>query len=51
MVLPRGMDEQELVTLLSDGWELRHRQSQVTDDMPSPIRRAQPTLYRLTRRA
>src|SRR5256886_12694717 len=32
ILLPRGMDEQELVTLLSDGWELRHRQSQVTDD-------------------
>jgi SAM-dependent methyltransferase len=51
ILLPRGMDEQELVTLLGDSWELRHRQSEVTDDMPAPIRRARPTLYRLARRA
>lgn len=51
ILLPRGMDEEELVALLGDGWELQERQSEVTDDMPPPIRRAQPTLYRLTRRA
>jgi SAM-dependent methyltransferase len=51
ILLPRGMDEEELVRLLGGSWELRQRQSEVTDDMPPPIRRAQPTLYRLTRRA
>ena len=51
ILLPRGIDEQELLALLGDGWELQHSQSQVTDDMPPPIRRAQPTLYRFARRS
>ena len=51
ILLPRGIDEAELVALLGDSWELRDTQSELTDDMPSPIRRAQPTLYRLARRA
>ena len=51
ILLPRGIDEAELVALLGDHWELRGKQSEVTDDMPSSIRRAQPTLYRLARRA
>jgi SAM-dependent methyltransferase len=51
ILLPRGIDERELLALLGDGWELQQRQSEVTDDMPPPIRRAQPTLYRLARRA
>jgi hypothetical protein len=51
ILLPRGIDEDELVALLGDDWELRGKQSEVTDDMPAPIRRAQPTLYRLARQA
>ena len=51
ILLPRGIDAAELVALLGDHWELRGKQSEVTDDMPSSIRRAQPTLYRLARRA
>jgi hypothetical protein len=51
ILLPRGIDEDELVALLGDDWELRGKQSEVTDDMPAPIRRAQPTLYRLVRQA
>jgi SAM-dependent methyltransferase len=51
ILLPRGMDEHELVSLLGDAWELHGKQSEVTDDMPPPIRRAQPTLYRMVRRA
>jgi len=50
LFLPRGMDEGELLSLLGDAWELQHVQSQASDDLPAPIRRAEPTLYRLTRR-
>jgi SAM-dependent methyltransferase len=49
--LPRGIDEDELVTLLGDDWALRGKQTEVTDEMPAPIRRAEPTLYRLVRHA
>ena len=51
ILLPRGIDERELVALLGDDWELRGKQSEVRDDMPSSIRGAQPTLYRLVRQA
>ena len=50
IMLPRGMDREHVVALLGDGWELQHTQSVVTEDMPPPVRRAQPTLYRLARR-
>ena len=50
MVLPRGMDTEDIVALLGDGWEFEHSRSFVTEDAPRPIRRANPTLYRLTRR-
>jgi SAM-dependent methyltransferase len=50
MLLPRGMDKQELVALLGDGWELKLSQSVATEDLPPPIRRASPTVYRLARR-
>jgi SAM-dependent methyltransferase len=49
LVLPRGMDREEIVALL-DGWALEHAQSVVRDDMPRPVRRANPTVYRFTRR-
>src|SRR5262249_28800808 len=51
ILLPRGIDEHELIALLGDDWELRGKQSEVTDDMPAPIRRARPALYRRVREA
>jgi len=51
IMLPRGMDKEHLVALLGNGWDLQHAQSVVTEDMPPPVRRAQPTLYRLARRS
>ena len=51
LVLPRGMDREEIVALLGGGWELEHTQSVVREEMPRPIRRANPTLYRFSRRA
>jgi SAM-dependent methyltransferase len=50
ILLPRGMDREHLVDLLGDGWDLEHAESVVTDDLPPPVRRAEPTLYRLARR-
>jgi hypothetical protein len=50
IMLPRGMDREQLVALLGNGWDLQHAQSVVTEDMPPPVRRAEPTLYRLARR-
>jgi len=49
MVLPRGMDKEDILALLGDGWNLEQSQSVVTEDMPAPLRRADPTIYRLTR--
>jgi SAM-dependent methyltransferase len=51
IMLPRGMDRQPLVALLGNGWALQHAESVVTEDMPPPVRRAEPTLYRLARRS
>jgi SAM-dependent methyltransferase len=50
MLLPRGMDRDELLSLLGDGWGLQQAESVVTEDMPPPVRRAEPTLYRLAKR-
>jgi SAM-dependent methyltransferase len=50
ILLPRGMDKEDLLALLGGGWDLQHANSVVTQEMPPPVRRAQPTLYRLTRR-
>jgi SAM-dependent methyltransferase len=49
MVLPRGMDKEDILALVGDGWNLEQSQSVVTEDMPAPLRRAEPTIYRLTR--
>lgn len=48
--LPRGMDQGEIVELLGDSWELQEVRSVATDDMPRPVRKAEPTGYRFTRR-
>jgi SAM-dependent methyltransferase len=50
MLLPRGIDSEDLLALLGDGWNLEQSQRVPTDDMPPPVRRAAPTLYQLTRR-
>lgn len=49
IVLPRGMNREHVVAMLGDGWELEDARSVVTEDMPPPVRRAQPTLYRLAK--
>jgi SAM-dependent methyltransferase len=48
--LPRGIDEQDVVALLGDRWNLEETRSVITEDMPAIVRRSHPTLYRLTRR-
>ncbi len=50
LLLPTGMDQEEVVALLSDPWELQEVRSVATDDMPRPVRKAEPTGYRFTRR-
>ena len=50
LLLPRGMDKDDVVRLLGDGWDLHSSESVVTQDMPPPVRLAKPTSYRLTRR-
>jgi SAM-dependent methyltransferase len=50
LLLPRGMDREHLMALVGDAWELQQTQSAVIEDMPAPVRRAQPTVYRLARR-
>jgi len=50
LLLPTGMDQEEVVALLSDSWELQEVRSVATDDMPRPVRKAEPTGYRFTRR-
>jgi hypothetical protein len=47
IMLPRGMDSEQIAALLGDDWELQHSRSLVSEDTPPPIRRAQPTLYSL----
>jgi len=50
LLLPRGMDREHVVALLGEGWELEDALSVVSEDMPPPVRRARPTIYRLSRR-
>jgi hypothetical protein len=38
------------MALLGDGWGLEDAESVESDDMPPPVRRAQPALYRLAKR-
>jgi SAM-dependent methyltransferase len=51
LVLPRGMDTDQLLALLGNAWELQRARSVVSDDMPPPVRRAEPTLFWLGRSA
>jgi SAM-dependent methyltransferase len=49
MLLPRGMDQDELTGLLGDAWELLDVESAADPSMPVPMRRVAPKLYRLRR--
>jgi SAM-dependent methyltransferase len=51
--LPRGMSKDDVVALLQDGWDLQESRSTVTEtgNAPAFVRRADPTVYRLTRHA
>jgi SAM-dependent methyltransferase len=49
LLFPRGMDRDGVAALFGDGWELVDVQSVVEPDMPPPVRRLRPTLYRLKR--
>jgi SAM-dependent methyltransferase len=51
MLLPRGMDTEDVVALLGNDWDLEQSQPVPTEDMPPPVRRAEPTVYRLIRRS
>ena len=51
IALPRGMNQEDIVALLGDAWELQHSQPVVTQDTSAVMRRASPTRYRLIRRA
>jgi hypothetical protein len=43
------MDQEEIVALLGDGWQLEEVRSGVSAELPRPIRKAEPMDYRLTR--
>src|SRR5262249_41332201 len=52
--LPRGMEKDDVVALLQDGWDLQESRSTATvlghpEDAPAFVRRANPTIYRLPR--
>jgi len=49
LVLPRGMDQEDITALCGDAWRLVEVEPLNLDDAPAPIRRAGPTTYRLTR--
>ena len=50
ILLPRGMDQADIVALLGGMWELEHTESMASDHIPAFVRRARPTVYRLLRR-
>ncbi len=50
VLLPRGMDEHDVIGLFGDSWELEQAESANDPTAPRPVRRARPALYRLTRK-
>jgi SAM-dependent methyltransferase len=50
ILLPRGMDQADVVALLGSRWELAQTLSVKDDRMPRFVGRAHPTVYRLIRR-
>jgi 2-polyprenyl-3-methyl-5-hydroxy-6-metoxy-1,4-benzoquinol methylase len=49
LLLPRGMDQEEVISLAGDAWALVATQPVTDPSAPPPVRRAHPTQYRLTR--
>lgn len=49
ILLPRGMAQEDVVALLGSGWDLAQTVSVKDHRMPGFVRRAKPTVYRLTR--
>ncbi len=49
-MLPRGMDQSELVALLGGGWNLEQTRSVVDQHLPGFAQRAKPTVYLFSRR-
>ena len=49
LLLPRGMDEQDVIRLFGDTCQLVRVEPVTDPSAPLPVRRARPTLYRLTR--
>lgn len=49
MLLPRGMDKEEIIGLAGDARALVGAQPVTDPSAPPPVRRAHPTQYRLTR--
>jgi hypothetical protein len=43
------MDQEEVLALLGDGWRLEEVRPVDTDNMPRPVRRAEPTGYHFTK--
>jgi SAM-dependent methyltransferase len=50
IMLPRGMDQADLISLLGADWDLEQVVAVDDQRMPKFVRRAGPTTYRLTRR-
>lgn len=48
-LLPRGMNKEDVVALLHDSWDLQESRATATENAPAFVRRADPTVYRLTR--
>lgn len=51
LLLPSGIDQDELVALLADDWELEEAQPAPHDNLARAVRRADPTGYRFKRRS
>jgi SAM-dependent methyltransferase len=49
VLLPRGMDKEEVIGLAGDAWALAGAKPVTDPSAPPPVRRAHPTQYRLTR--
>lgn len=49
LLLPRGMDQEDVIGLAGDAWALVAAQPVTDPSAPPPVRRAHPTQYQLTR--
>jgi SAM-dependent methyltransferase len=51
LLLPRGMSDADVGGLFGAAWTLDAAEAVIDPSAPPPLRRARPTLYRLTRRS